>query len=154
MCPARCRSSARSRLLLGAAARLAVLSLLGPAGCGGPGPYSGSLYPVKGQVLLADGKPLAGGSVQFIPTQGGLPASGKIEADGTFSLKSKSRDGAAPGEYKVRIEPSSELLATKGRVAPKLPFASKYREYDGNTGLTATVKAGETQLEPFRLEAQ
>lgn len=31
---------------------------------------------------------------------------------------------------------------------------SKYREYDGNIGLTATLKAGETQLEPFRLEAQ
>lgn len=152
MRPPRWRSSARDRVLLGVAG-LAALSLIGPAGCGGSGPYSGALYPVKGQVLLADGKPLAGGTIRFIPTQGGLPASGKIEADGTFSLKSKSRDGAAPGEYKVRIEPSPELLAKKGRSAPKLPFASKYREYDGNTGLTATIKAGETELEPFRLEA-
>jgi hypothetical protein len=143
----------RGRIALASVVSWAALALLGLAGCGGPGPYTGSLYPVKGQVLLADGKPLAGGAVQFIPTRGGLPASGKIEADGTFSLKSKSRDGAAPGEYRVRIEPSSELLARKGRAAPKLPFASKYREYDGNTGLTATVKAGETQLEPFRLEA-
>jgi hypothetical protein len=105
-------------------------------------------------VLLADGTPLTGGTVQFIPTRGGLPASGRIASDGRFSLKSKSRDGAAPGEYKVRIEPSAEVLARKGRVAPKLPFASKYREYDGNTGLTATINAGETQLEPFRLEAR
>ena len=36
-------------------------------------------------------------------------------------------------------------------MAPKLPLASKYREYDGNAGLTSTGKAGETQLEPFRL---
>jgi hypothetical protein len=134
---------------------LAVLFLLGLAGCGGPGPYSGTLYPVKGQVLLADGKPLTGGMVHFIPKQGGLPASGKIEVDGTFSLKSlKTREGAAPGEYKVRIEPSAELLVKKGRATMKLPFASKYREYDGNTGLRATIKAGETQLEPFRLEAK
>jgi hypothetical protein len=105
-------------------------------------------------VLLADGTPLTDGSVQFIPTRGGLPASGKIDADGTFALKSKSRDGAAPGEYKVRIEPSAELLARKGRAAPKLPFAAKYREYDGDTGLTATINDGETQLEPFRLEAR
>ena len=69
-------------------------------------------------------------------------------------MKTKSRDGAAPGEYKVRIEPSPELLAKKGRAAPKLPFAAKYREYDGETGLTATVKAGATQLEPFRLEVR
>jgi hypothetical protein len=134
--------------------RAAALFLLGLIGCGGTGPYSGRLYPVKGQVLLADGKPLTSGTVQFIPKEEGLPASGKIEADGTFSLKSlKSREGAAPGVYKVRIEPSSELLAKKGRTAPKLPFASKYREYDGETGLTATIKAEPMQLEPFRLEA-
>ena len=35
-------------------------------------------------------------------------------------------------------------------MAAKLPLASKYREYDGNAGLTSTGKAGETQLEPFR----
>jgi hypothetical protein len=134
--------------------RTAVVFVFATAGCGGPGPYSGTLYPVKGQVLLADGKPLPGGTVHFIPKQGGLPASGKIETDGTFSLKSKTRDGAAPGEYKIRIEPSAELLVKKGRAAPKLPFAAKYREYDGNTSLTATINAGETQLEPFRLDAK
>lgn len=142
------------RIVLASVASWAALSLLGLAGCGGPGRYTGSLYPVKGRVLLADGTPLTGGTVQFIPARGGLPASGRIAADGTFSLKSRSRDGAAPGEYKVRIEPSAELLARKGRAAPTLPFASKYREYDGNTGLTATINAGETQLEPFRLEAK
>lgn len=144
----------RGGIVLASVASWAALSLLGLAGCGGPGPYSGSLYPVKGRVLLADGTPLTGGTVQFIPTRGGLPASGRIEADGTFSLKSKSRDGAAPGEYNVRIEPGAERLARKGRATPKLPFASKYREYDGNTGLTATINAGETQLEPFRLDAR
>jgi hypothetical protein len=147
-------SSSRGRIILASVTSWAGLSLLGPAGCGGPGPYTGSLYPVKGRVLLADGTPLTGGTVQFIPTRGGLPASGRVAVDGTFSLRSRSRDEAAPGEYKVRIEPSAELLARKGRAAPKLPFASKYREYDGDTGLTATISAGETQLEPFRLEAK
>jgi hypothetical protein len=137
-----------------AAACLAALVWLGPLGCGGPGPYSGALYPVKGRVLLADGRPVTGGAVHFIPKQGGWPASGRIEADGTFSLKSKTRDGAAPGEYKVRIEPAAELLARKGREAPKLPFASRYREYDGETGLTATIPAAATELGPFRLEAR
>ena len=132
----------------------AALTFFGVVGCGSDRPYSGRLYPVTGRILLADGQPLKGGTVQFIPSQGGLPASGKIDADGRFILKSlKSREGAAPGEYKVRIEPSSELLAKKGRSAPKLPFASKYREYDGETGLTATIKAEPMQLEPFRLEA-
>ncbi len=149
------RWSSRGRVVPAFAAFVTALFLLADlAGCGGPGPYRGALYPVKGQVLLADGQPLPGGSVHFIPREGGLPASGKIEADGTFSLKSKSREGAAPGGYKVRIEPSAELLAKKGRAAPSLPFASRYREYDGETGLTATIKAEATQLEPFRLDAK
>jgi hypothetical protein len=75
--------------------------------------------------------------------------------DGTFSLKSlKTGEGAAPREYKIRSEPSPEVLAKKGRAAQKLPFASKYREYDGNTGLRATIKAEATQLEPFHLESK
>ena len=131
------------------------LIMLASAGCGGPGPYSGSLYPVGGRVILADGTPLAGGSVQFIPKQGGLPASGKIGEDGGFSLTSiKNREGAAPGEYKVRIEPSPELLTKTAKARKKLPFASKYRDLDGETGLTATIHAKAVTLEPFRLDAK
>lgn len=149
------RSSWRGRVARTSAVLFAAMSVLGPAGCGGPGPYRGPLYPVKGRVLLADGRPLTGGTIQFIPSRGGRPASGKIEADGTFSLRSKAREGAAPGEYKVRIEPSREMLSTKGRrAAPRLPFAPKYREYDGETGLTATIPAEATELEPFRLDAR
>jgi hypothetical protein len=148
------RLSLRGRVVSALLVGFTALSPVGLVGCGGSGPYRGSLYPVKGRVLLADGRPLSGGAVRFIPKSGGLPASGTIDADGTFSLKSKTREGAAPGEYKVRIEPSAELLAKKGKAAPKLPFASRYREYDGETGLTATIKAEATQLEPFRLDAK
>ena len=125
--------------------------LLAIAGCGGSGLYSGKLYPATGQVLLADGQPLKGGSVRFIPKLSGLPATGKIAADGTFFLTTKTREGAAPGEYKVRIEPSPEMLSKKGGVVKKLPFAAKYHNYEGDTGLTATIEAGPTRLEPFRL---
>lgn len=128
--------------------------LLAATGCGGEGPYSVKLYPVRGRILLADGQPLAGGSVQFIPSEGGLPATGEVGQDGSFSLKTfKTREGAAPGRYKVRVEPSGGLLVRKGK-NPRLPFAAKYREYDGETELTAVVKAGPTELEPFRLDAR
>jgi hypothetical protein len=134
---------------------LVVLPLLvALTGCGGPGLYSGALYPTTGQVLLADGHRLTGGSVRFIPKQSGLPATGKIAADGTFSLTTKTRQGAAPVEYKVRIEPSPEMMSKKGGALKKLPFPAKYRNYEGDTGLTATVGAGPTRLEPFRLEAK
>ncbi|MDR3634122.1 MAG: hypothetical protein P4L84_09970 [Isosphaeraceae bacterium] len=110
---------------------------------------------MKGQVLLSNGKPLTEGAVQFIPRPGGLLASGRIGADGTFTLVSlDQREGAAAGEYKVRIEPGIGMRAGKGKKARALPFAEKYVAEDGETGLTATVKAEPTQLEPFRLDAK
>jgi hypothetical protein len=139
--------------------RAALIILLGGlvfelAGCGG-GQYSGPVYPVTGQVLLADGKPLTAGAVQFIPDGAGFLASGKIGPDGTFSLVSlDKREGAAPGNYKVRIEPTVQMTAPKGKARRVLPFAEKYRDDDGDTGLTATVKAEPTRLEPFRLSAR
>ena len=46
------------------------------------------------------------------------------------------------------------MLSKKGGAVKKLPFAAKYRNYEGDTGLTATIEAGPTRLEPFRLEAK
>ena len=133
---------------------LAVVMVTALGGCGGANvtPYGGPVYPVKGQVLLADGKPLKGGKVNFVPKElGAMPATGEIGSDGTFSLKSAdSRDGAAPGEYKVRVEASPSLMIQKGKT--KLPpFPAIYSDEEGDTGLTATVKSEPTQLEPFKL---
>lgn len=136
---------------------LAFLAVVTTAGCGAEGPYSGSLYPVRGRVLLSDGTPLQGGSIQFIPKVGGLPASGTIDDEGGFTLKShKGREeGAAPGEYKVRIDPGAEYLTRKRKGgSAKPPFSAKYRDYDGETGLTATIEARTMELEPFRLDAK
>jgi hypothetical protein len=122
-------------------------------GCGGNAQYSGPVYPVTGKVLLSDGKPLTDGMIQFIPDSGGFLASGKIGADGTFTLTSlDKREGAAPGTYKVRIQPSLAMTAPKAKRTPPLPFNARYTDDDGDTGLTATIKAEPNNLEPFRLE--
>jgi hypothetical protein len=113
-------------------------------------------YPVKGRVLLADGKPLTSGRVIFLPKQGGMTAHGEIGSDGTFSLKTADdREGAPAGEYKVRIDPISSTVSVKGgRLDTKnLPFPQSYLDEDGETGLVATVKTEATELEPFRLVA-
>ena len=60
------------------------------AGCGGLVSSEATVYPVTGKVLLADGKPLTTGRVEFIPVKGGMPASGDVGADGSFSLKTGS----------------------------------------------------------------
>ena len=64
-------------------------------------------YPVKGKVLLADGKPLTGGRVVFMLPEKGLEFEGPIESDGSFSIKGSQGEGTPEGTYKVRIEPDS-----------------------------------------------
>ena len=100
---------------------------------------------------MHDGKPLTTGRVEFIPVKGGMPAAGDIGADGSFSLKTgNGQEGAPAGEYKVRLEPTT-LAAKKAGKTASLPFPAKYADEDANTGLTATVKAEPTTLEPFKL---
>ena len=138
-------------------ARLASLAaLLAFAGCGKNFDTSGeSVYPVKGQVILANGKPLSSGKVEFLPKAGfGLPSSGDVSADGSFSLKTADgRDGAAAGEFKVRVVPSEAVYSKKvGKTDLKaLPFAPQFMDADGDTGLTATIKPEPNTLEPFKL---
>jgi hypothetical protein len=113
------------------------------------------VYPVKGKVLLNTGKPLTSGKVAFLPKKAvGLSATGNIGSDGSFSLTAADgREGAAEGEYKVRVEPDASLYSkTKGPAGLKnLPFSAAYMDEDGDTGLTATIKPSENQLEPFKL---
>ena len=67
-----------------------------------------------------------------------------------------SGDGAAPGEYRVKVIPDDTLAPfvtkgkTKTRDLSKLPFARKYLDAD-TSELKVTVKAEPNQLEPFKL---
>src|SRR5436309_14578145 len=77
----------------------------GIAGCGDPN-AAGSLkvYPVKGQVLLPDGKPLTSGHVVLVSNEKALEFSGEVGSDGHFEIKTGYGDGAPEGTYKVRME--------------------------------------------------
>ena len=125
----------------------------GLVGCGGAErPPSLSTYPVSGKVLLEDGKPLNGGQVVFMPKgTGGIGATGAIGPDGGFTLGTYSEgDGAAEGDYLVRIEPDPSQVTTKGR-KNVLPFPGRYADEDVS-GLTASIKPQPNQLEPFTLK--
>jgi hypothetical protein len=143
------RGHRRTRLLNGPV--FALCAVL--AGCG----HSDSLpvldvYQVKGTVLLADGQPLSGGWISFVP-KGDLSVTpgGEIRPDGTFSIATGgSGDGAPPGEYKVRVEAPQLLQASKrSRGKPLIP--SKYNDED-SSGLVITVRAEPNQLTPIVLK--
>jgi hypothetical protein len=109
-----------------------------------------TVYEVKGKVLLADGKPLADGSIYFVP-KGDLTVtpSGTIGTDGTFSVVTGgSGKGAPAGEYKIRVE-SPRYQATQKAKKPLYPF--KYTDED-SSGIVITVKPEANQLEPLVLK--
>jgi hypothetical protein len=138
-----------------------LLAGLGLAGCsddGSKAALAAKRYPVKGKVLLADGKPLGEGTITLVPykkpdekatsTNVGLLASAKLNADGTFETE------AAEGEYQVKLSrPSVELKPAAGQpvAPPALKFPEKYLDEDAS-GLKATVAAGPTDLPPFQLK--
>lgn len=118
------------------------------AGCGEPDPLNGrKLYPVKGKVVLADGKPLTTGRVVFAATTSSITSTATLESDGGFSFKGNSGDGLPEGEYKIRIEAGSSGAVVKGsssRSKSDIPFASIYTDED-SSNLTATVTPDESK---------
>ncbi len=137
---------------------LTVAAVLALAGCGGEGGGSfGGLhrYPVKGKVLLADGKPLTGGHIVFLSDAPPASASADIGSDGSFEFKGPSGDGLPEAKYKVHLTlgpPAGGVSGGRG-AAVKLAFASKYLEED-TSGLTATVTTDESKNQfAFKLDA-
>ena len=130
---------------------LVVAVSAGLAGCGKTDSLPVvQVYDVQGKVLLADGKPLSGGQIYFVP-KGDLPVtpSGVIGSDGAFSLVTGgSGEGAPPGDYKVRIE--SRQFQANGRAA-KPQFPLRYNDED-SSGVLITVRAETNQLEPILLK--
>lgn len=121
---------------------------LAASGCG-----SGKLdvAPVKGKVTH-NKKPLQFGSVVF-QSEKGLPATGQIQPDGTYTLTTyASGDGAVVGSHKVQItctdtqKPGFTPPAGQELPVGKSLIPTKYNQAD-TSGLTAEVKSGPNQID-------
>jgi hypothetical protein len=133
------------------------------AGCADRSGVTGlnvALYPVKGRVLLPDGKPLGAGAVEFVLVDGpAISSAGELTPDGSFALETEGVGSGAPaGAYRVRVVPPADAFTTKTRRhvkatfvdARKLPYDSKYLDEDAS-GLKVTVRPQDNLLEPIRL---
>jgi hypothetical protein len=121
------------------------LLLISAPGCDGA-----KLYPVEGAIVYPDGEAvtgLAGASVEFDPIAGKEGARGEVQPDGTFRLGThKPGDGAAPGEYRVCIQPPLPAL---DRPAPRV--LDRRYENVATSGLRVTIKA---ETNHVRLEVE
>ena len=88
--------------------------------------------PVSGQVLI-DGKPVEGGSIQFIP-EGDRPSSSDLDDEGRFTLRCfEEDDGAVTGTHKV-------LVAAREVVGQKVKWYAPQKYSDVSTsGLTVEI---------------
>lgn len=128
---------------------LACLALwIGCGKSGGP-----TTVPVAGKVTC-QGQPLTTGTVTFVPTAAkGRPASGDLQADGTYRLSSFSAgDGAMPGDYKVVVVSLKSGPTLEKPRQPEVSAVPKKYAASGTTDLTATVKAGENREFNFDLK--
>ncbi len=127
------------------------LALLVVAGCNKSVPQQ-KVYPVRGTVKLK-GSPVCLGLIEFEPaTPGkGMPATGVIDKDGAFALRTYSGvgqpDGAVPATYRVSVTAHGSMEgavpAPKGVTPTKVPK----RFADPTTsGVTAEVKSTDNDL--------
>src|SRR5581483_1973868 len=124
---------------------LALIVLLGCAGCGGE-----ALHPLRGTVTLDDGTPVTQGVVVFERSAGGKPvtARGESRPDGSYQVGTRTPgDGVPPGKYRVLVKPLD--LDDVPDEDKTLPFDLKYLKYD-TSGLEYEVKAGPNEF-PIQL---
>lgn len=120
-------------------------------GCAQSGP---TLHPVSGTVTYK-GKPAAGATVVFHPK--GDPAkpraAGITDAAGAFQLSSPTGQGAEAGDYDVTVVMEIAAKDAKNTEGDAMAdaLAGKYANA-ANSGLKATVAAGENRLAPFDLK--
>lgn len=134
---------------------IALALLLAAVGCSGESEPS-ELTPVQG-IVTYRGQPLAGATVVFVPDavrgNRGELAQAEVGADGSYTLKTSQRYGAAAGWYKVTVAAIEKPSAAPGQSAP-LPrslIPEKYRDPE-LSGLTCEVQAGRTNGINFHLE--
>ncbi len=134
---------------------LVFLGLIGMA-CGrDEGP---ELAPVSGTVTYK-GKPVTEGIVSFQPVSpDGAPATGTIDANGSYRLQTGPDNGARLGEYRVAISARDEPDTPPDTATPPLRVMPKVKsqlplkyEDPGTSTLTKTVKSGSNPID-FELD--
>jgi hypothetical protein len=104
---------------------------------------------VSGKVAL-DGEPIGPGVVIFAPIAGGEnPATGAIQTDGSYFLKTSREEGLRPGKYQVALqinEIPTDLAPGQRDMRPaKSRIPIKYIDVK-NSGLEYDVAAGSNSI--------
>lgn len=102
-----------------------LLATLCLAGC------ARDLLPVEG-VVLVDGKPVENGTgLLFCPLdKPGRPATGRVGADGRFTMQSGPREGVMRGRYKVAISNWTNTVEQPVFDGEAYPWSPEFQKYE------------------------
>ncbi|MBM4010692.1 MAG: hypothetical protein ACKO4Z_12955 [Planctomycetota bacterium] len=141
--------------------RLGSVVLLLLASCGGCNKSPFALVPVSGTVLL-DGKPLAGGVINFQPiatgtsTNGGPGSTARINAEGGYSLATISGlPGAVVGKHRVKIysySPESPAVTDGAKATTQREQVPA--RYNYKSDVTFDVPAAGTDKADFSIKSK
>ena len=108
------------------------------------------MVPVHGTVTY-DGKPVGSGNVAFHPVADGPLGYGSIQMDGSFTVHTGSREGLAPGEYKVTVYatgPMPEPTAEDPEPVPPSLIPERYGKVNtSELRFTAGLSGGNCPIE-------
>jgi hypothetical protein len=127
----------------------------------GPSCSRGGRNPVHGKVLVK-GSPVKGAVVVFHPRDGDQVAAQRPSAvtdeEGSFTLRTGLKEGAASGVYDVTViwpeEPSRKKTKVISTAPPERDQPDRLKgRYASpkDSGLEVTVRGGTNHLEPFQL---
>jgi hypothetical protein len=138
------------RIDRGAAVRTAAAACCGAAviimlvGCN----RSSQESQVSGSVTL-DGSRIGPGMIVFAPLEGGKPATGSIDKNGSYTLNTSREPGLAAGKYKVAvsIRELPENVKRSDQIPPgKLLIPERY-EQSTTSGLEYEVEPGRNTID-------
>ncbi len=126
--------------------RQAIVVLFAASLLAGCSKYGASVH---GTVRL-DGQNLPRGKVMFSPAEKGPPATGKINADGTYSLKVGTEESLPAGVYTATVvaHEQADLSKREGGAPPPIPKRLTPVKYQKVTtsGLSYTVEKGNNEI--------
>jgi hypothetical protein len=103
---------------------------------------------VSGTVTL-DGSAIGPGTIVFAPVSGGKPATGSIDAGGSYSMKTSREVGLSPGKYQVAVSIREVPQNVKRGDRPppgKLLIPEKY-EQSTTSGIEVDVAPGDNTID-------
>ena len=120
------------------------ITLTAVAGCSS----SSQEAQVSGRISL-DGSRIGVGTIVFAPIDGGKPATGSIESDGSYMMNTSRERGLAPGTYKVAvsIREMPENVKRSDQPPPgKLLIPERYEHADAS-GLQFEIRPGKNKID-------